>query len=162
MFLCRRDALIKSFHIPEDQFHVERKESNTGRNIDICYTVAKSASGSQQKEIVGYIRFNGRKDTKGEGYTGTVEITNRRATLQPRHLEMGGTTKKNRPEQAGAHGEGLKLALLVMMRGEQNHKVRCHSGGFSWGFDFTNLGKLVARVSRMKDARVRKLEDQAQ
>ena len=44
---------------------------------------------------------------------------------------MGGTSKAGNKNQAGAHGEGLKLALLVLMRGEQNHCVRCRSGGFN-------------------------------
>lgn len=74
---------------------------------------------------------------------------NRRATLQPWHLEMGGTTKIGVKKQAGIYGEGLKLALLVLQRGQQNHRVLCHSGSFDWNFDFTARGKLVARLERI-------------
>lgn len=61
-----------------------------------------------------------------------MEVTNRQATLQPWHLDMGGTSKQNVKNQAGAHGEGLKVALLVLLRRPQNHAARCRSGGFSW------------------------------
>ena len=92
---------------------------------------------------------------------GTVELTNRNATLQPRHLDLGGTTKAGDSHQAGAHGEGLKLALLVFMRGCQNHSVRCRSGGFNWRFDFTPRGRLVCRLHRMSSQAIHKAEDQA-
>lgn len=63
------------------------------------------------EEWLGYIRFLGR------GGEGTVEVANRSATLQPRHLDLDGTSKAGDSRQAGAHGEGLKIALLVLMRG---------------------------------------------
>jgi hypothetical protein len=104
---------------------------------------------------LGYIRFNGRD---GEG---TVEIVNRSATIQPWHLDLGGTSKADNDHQAGAHGEGLKIALLVLMRGHQNHSVRCRSGGFNWTFNFTDRGRLVARLHRMSAGSIRKVEDQS-
>lgn len=107
------------------------------------------------KEWLGYIRYKGRH---GEG---TIDITNRSATLQPWHLDLGGTSKADDDDQAGAHGEGLKLALLVLMRGMQNHSVRCRSGGFNWKFNFTTRGRLVARLHRMAPEAIRKAEDQA-
>ena len=117
--------------------------------------------GSEPREWLGYIRFSGRTNPQGETCMGTVEVTNRRATLQPRHLDIGGSPKADSPDQAGAHGEGLKLALLIMMRGRQNHRVRCSSGGFSWAFNFTNLGKLVAHLSRITPSRIRNAEERA-
>ena len=87
---------------------------------------------------------------------GTVESTNLDATIQPRHLEMGGTSKDGDKRQAGVHGEGLKLALLIFQRRPQNHAVRCISGGFTWNFNFTNRGKLVARLRRMTAEQVKR------
>lgn len=98
---------------------------------------------------------------RGGDSAGTVDLTNRAATLQPRHLDLGGTTKAGDPHQAGAHGEGLKLALLVLMRGRQNHSIRCRSGGFNWRFDFTTRGRLVCRLRRMSAQAMQKAEDQA-
>ncbi|KAK3309069.1 uncharacterized protein B0T15DRAFT_483533 [Chaetomium strumarium] len=83
---------------------------------------------------------------KGRNGEGTIDITNRSATLQPWHLDLGGTSKADDDQQAGPHGEGLKLALLVLMRGMQNHGFRCRSGGFNWKFNFTTRGRLVARL----------------
>ena len=113
-------------------------------------------AANDRKEWLGYIRFKGRD---GEG---TLEITNRSATLQPEHLDLGGTSKTGDQHQAGAHGEGLKIALLVLMRGRQNHSVRCRTGGFNWKYNFTTMGRLVARLRRMSPENIYKAEDQAQ
>lgn len=67
---------------------------------------------------------------------------------------MGGTDKAHDSHQAGAHGEGLKIALLVLQRGPQNYNVRCLSGSFTWNFNFTTSGRLVARLNRMKAEQV--------
>lgn len=77
-----------------------------------------------------------------------MDISNRGATLQPWHIDMGGTSKQDESRQAGAHGEGLKIALLVLMRQPRNHAVRCFSGGFWWTFYFDRNQKLVARLTR--------------
>lgn len=130
-----------------------RGEKSTGRNSEIVYKAYRK--NAEPKEWLGYIRFKGRD---GEG---SIDITNRQGTLQPWHLDLGGTTKAGSEQQAGAHGEGLKIALLVLMRGDQNHKIRCRSGGFNWNFNFTNRGKLVARLRRMSPESIRKAEDQA-
>lgn len=99
--------------------------------------------GSNQSEWLGYILWKGRK-----GF-GTVEVVNCRATLQPYHLNLGSTTKSCEVNQAGAHGEGLKIALLVFQRGQQNHRVRCITRGVNWIFDFNPRAELVARLTRM-------------
>ncbi|KAK7429426.1 hypothetical protein QQZ08_004018 [Neonectria magnoliae] len=66
-------------------------------------------------------------------------MVNRDATLEPWHLDFGGTTKAGVGNQAGAHGEGLKIALLVLQRGLQNHEpltdVCFHIGGKAKGRD---------------------------
>lgn len=113
---------------------------------------------NDEKEWLGYIRFSTKA---GNDSPGTVELTNRAATLQPRHLDLGGTTKKYDASQAGAHGEGLKLALLVLMRGGQNHSVRCRSGGFNWRFNFSTTGRLVCRLRRMTPQAIERAVDQA-
>ena len=107
------------------------------------------------KEWLGYIRFLSR-DGKG-----TIDISNRCATLQPRYLDLGGTTKTRDSGQAGVHGEGLKIALLVLMRGPQNHNIRCRSGGFNWNFNFTTRGRLVARLHRMSPESIQKAKEQS-
>ncbi|KAM7185075.1 hypothetical protein V8F20_011940 [Naviculisporaceae sp. PSN 640] len=137
-------------------FCVIREEKTSGRGTEIVYKVLRTGP-DDEKEWLGYIRFT----TKGGDNAGTVDLTNRAATLQPRHLDLGGTTKAGDSHQAGTHGEGLKLALLVLMRGRQNHSVRCRSGGFNWRFNFTTRGRLVCRLHRMSSQAIHKAEDQA-
>lgn len=132
-----------------------REERTSGRSTEIVYKVFRTTP-DDVKEWLGYIRF------KGLDGDGTIEITNRRATLQPWHLDLAGSSKVGDAAQAGAHGEGLKLALLVLMRGPQNHAVRCRSGAFNWRFNFTTRGRLVARLRRMTPPSIVRAEDQAQ
>ncbi|SPO07754.1 uncharacterized protein DNG_10449 [Cephalotrichum gorgonifer] len=113
-----RDGIIRSFRLQEKDFHVIREEKSSGRNTEIIYKVLRF-SADDKKEWLGYIRFLSRD---GEG---TIDITNRSATLQPWHFDLGGTSKTNDSHQASAHGEGFKIALLVLMRSPQNHTVRC-------------------------------------
>ncbi|KAI1144079.1 hypothetical protein F5Y05DRAFT_407479 [Hypoxylon sp. FL0543] len=143
-----KDGIIQSFKLPEQDFRVVREEGNS----EIIY---KATAPGSSKECFGYIRWS------RLGKTGIVEITNRQATLEPWHLDMGGTSKKNERNQAGTHGEGLKIALLILMRDPQNHAVRCRSGGFSWTFDFTNQRRLITCPVRMSPAEIAKTRDQA-
>ncbi len=153
--ITRRDGIIKAFGLAERDICVVREEKTSGRSTEIVYKVLRIGGGDDKKEWLGYIRF---KALDGEG---TIDITNRSATLQPWHLDLGGTSKAGDANQAGAHGEGLKIALLVLMRGRQNHSVRCRSGGFNWKFNFTTRGRLVARLRRMKPEAINKAQDQA-
>lgn len=157
--MSRRDAIIKTFHLAERDFRrcVIRKEKLSDNSTEIVYRVLRpniNANGNDTEECLGYIRYKG-----GDG-EGTVEFTNRGTTLEPWHLDLGGTTKTGDAHQAGAHGEGLKIAVLVLMRGPQNHSVRCFSGGFSWKFNFTTQGRLVARLHRMSPNAIHKVEKQ--
>jgi hypothetical protein len=154
-YLFRRDGIIKSFKLAERDFCVIREERTKGRETEIVYKVPRLGA-DDRKEWLGYIRFMARD---GEG---TIEITNRSATLQPWHLDLGGTSKAGDEHQAGAHGEGLKIALLVLMRGRHNHKIRCRTGGFNWNFNFTTRGRLVARLTRMTPDKILRAKDEAQ
>ncbi|KAM0436741.1 hypothetical protein ACHAPT_002452, partial [Fusarium lateritium] len=98
-------------------------------------------------DCLGYILF--KEDDKGNKGKGTVELTNRRSRLEPYHLDIGGTTKADDRSLAGTHGEGLKLALLVLQRSPQNHAVRCRTGGCSWSFGFSQQGNLASRITRL-------------
>ncbi|CAM1511039.1 Fc.00g085520.m01.CDS01 [Cosmosporella sp. VM-42] len=146
-----RDGIITAFRLPEKDFQVIREERCNKRHTTIVYKVWRP--NSEPKEWLGYIRFHGLND--GEG---TIDITNRQATLQPGHLELGGTTKSSDSHQAGAHGEGLKLALLVLQRNPQNHCVHAFTGAFSWTFNFSTQGKLVAHLNRITPQRLQRAQ----
>jgi len=159
-----RDGIIKSFNLAESDFRVVRKESITSRlggDTDIVYKVTPFNHDSDaidsvaEDDWLGFMRFTANHDE------GVVEITNRAATLQTSHLDLGGTSKTDDASQAGAHGEGLKVALLVLMRGGQNHAVRCCSGQFNWHFNFSTSGRLVARLDRMSHQAISKAKSKA-
>lgn len=99
--------------------------------------------GSNPAQYLGYIKYT------GENGKGTVELTNRKATLQPKNLRIGNTSKKLDSSQAGAHGEGLKRALLILV-GRHNLKIRCRSGDFDWHFTYSKDGDLTANLRRLK------------
>ena len=151
----RRDGIIHSFGLAEKDFCVLREVKVSGKRTEIVYKVPRLGP-DDTKEWLGYVRFSG---NSGKG---TIDITNRAATLQPWHLDFGGTSKAGDAHLAGAHGEGFKIALLVLMRGRLNHSVRCRSGGVNWRFNFTSTGRLVARLRRMAPGSIAKAEDQAQ
>lgn len=82
--------------------------------------------GLAGQELLGYIRF----DRKA----GSLELTNFKAKLELRNLSLGGTSKSGKANLAGIHGEGFKLAALVMRR--QNLSVRLSASSFYWNFTF--------------------------
>lgn len=149
--LCRRDAIIESNHLNPKDFCVKRqaKGEEEGEatppsgNAEIVYKAVRHGADNIE-HCLGFIRYKGRNGA------GTVELSNLRATLHPEHLDFGGTSKRGREDMAGAHGEGLKLAALVLMHSRQNHHVMCRTGGFTLTFNLTDNGRLVARLRRIK------------
>ncbi|CAH0005082.1 unnamed protein product [Clonostachys byssicola] len=134
-----RDGIVRSFNLKETQFHVVKENKSTDQKDEILFKALKKAPGVPDHDsCMGFIRFFG----------GIIEITNRAASLQPKHLDFGQSDKTRDDSQAGFHGEGLKLALLVFLR--QNFRVRCISGNTTWNFNFTTAGKLVARLDKMQ------------
>ncbi|CAJ2509903.1 Uu.00g058030.m01.CDS01 [Anthostomella pinea] len=142
-----RDGIIKSFKIYECDFHVTLEENDD----EIVYKAVgpksqrRKSQGTQ--ECLGYIRWH-----RNEG-AGIVEITNRQATLQSWHLDMGGSSKQNDSHQAGSHGEGLKVALLILsllpIAPAPNEDVQFFVGGNTPGRD--ENGYPTQRIEVTKD-----------
>lgn len=136
--------MIKSNDLALADLSIHREQAAVGPVTEIVFKAFKrGADPTEVKQCLGFIRF------KGRDRVGTVEITNLKATLQPWHLLIGGTEKRGEEDQAGAHGEGLKLAALVWMRSAQNNHLRCCSGGFNWTFNFTKDRSLVVTLHRI-------------
>ncbi|KAI1861587.1 hypothetical protein JX265_009554 [Neoarthrinium moseri] len=114
-----RDGIIKSFNLDETKFRVEREEKLDGSTINILYKASSASDFWPLPECLGYIRFVAEDATAG----GAVEIVNRRATIQPFHFDLGGTTKSDDKSLAGEHGDGLKVALLVLLRKPQGYAL---------------------------------------
>lgn len=146
--------MIKSFHLDESRFEVIRADSSADDDVDIVYKVPAWPKQPNQ-EWLGYIRFSGRNGG------GEIEVVNRKATIEPWNLDLGGTTKESESDQAGKHGDGLKVALLVLLRKPQNLSVRCITGGFSWNFNFDKKHRLVVRLFRLTPAQINKEAEEA-
>jgi hypothetical protein len=101
-----------------------------------------SETGRALQELLGFIRFNKK--------AGSLELTNFKAELTLEHLSLGGTTKRGQDQFAGIHGEGFKLAALVMRR--RQHSVRFESTSHYWNFGFRGRARpnLCCRISRAK------------
>lgn len=84
------------------------------------------------------------RDAEVDGYRMTVDwyndklrIENEGTTLPLRSLLFGETTKEGRADQIGKFGEGLKLAILALIRikddhGNNIHDVKIRSGSSVW------------------------------
>ncbi|KAB8213153.1 hypothetical protein BDV33DRAFT_210468 [Aspergillus novoparasiticus] len=103
---------------------------------EITITVEKAlepaANGDAgQPKLLGYICFN--------RHQGSAGFTNFGSSLDYSCLEIGHTNKKSDSRLAGGHGEGLKLAALVLCR--ENHRVRIAASGCYWHFAFNGKSK---------------------
>jgi len=94
------------------------------------------------QELLGFIRFNRNM--------GSLELTNFKAELSAQNLSLGGTTKCGQDQLAGIHGEGFKLAALVMRRND--HAVRFCASSYYWNFVFkgASASNLYCRLSKAK------------
>ena len=93
---------MKSFNLGEASFQPVCEDRSNARDDDIIYKVLRPGG---TRECLGYLRFSGKHGA------GEVEIVNRNATIEPWHLDLGGTTKEAARNLAGQHGDGLKVAL---------------------------------------------------
>ncbi|TGO32057.1 hypothetical protein BHYA_0359g00020 [Botrytis hyacinthi] len=75
-------------------------------------------------QILGFLAFDKKR--------GMVELCNYNSQLAREVLDMGGTSKANDEEMAGTHGEGFKLAALLMIR--EGHQARITASKFYWNF----------------------------
>jgi hypothetical protein len=69
----------------------------------------------QRRRALGHIKY--------EKKAGRVILVNSCAQIQPEVLQLGHTSKQGNAKLAGCHGEGLKLAALVMSRNGYKAKI---------------------------------------
>jgi hypothetical protein len=101
--------------------------------------------------LLGFIRYSKEK--------GILELTNFRAKLGRKALKLGFSTKRQKAELAGTHGEGFKVASLVMLR--KGYHVHFDASKFYWNFHFAGTDKdtLYCFFSAPKDHVVQKQMD---
>jgi hypothetical protein len=144
-----RDAIIESNDLSLDQLQInlERKMN------EILVTIRrKSTATNSAMRLLGYVQFKYDKDNLG-----VLHVANFNAKLQETHLTMGGTSKADKRNQAGQHGEGLKLAALIFRRWPQNYSVRCATSSCYLKFNLNKKRSLVCAVSEPNQQRLRKL-----
>ncbi|GAM33939.1 hypothetical protein TCE0_013f01201 [Talaromyces pinophilus] len=122
-----KDAIIFTFKLNQRSFKTEVVELTDGIQILVYHPLGLN------RELLGYIWFK-RKE-------GSVKITNFQAKLERRNLELGSSTKRGNNTMAGTHGEGLKLAALVLRR--ENRRVRITSSKYNWTFGFRGPTKSI-------------------
>ncbi len=98
---------------------------------------------------LGFIRFL--KDK------GQLELTNFGASLSKESLDLGVSSKRSNRNMAGAHGEGFKVASLVMVR--EGYPVRYESSKFYWRFKFGGREKshLYCFLTQMSENKLNQL-----
>jgi len=108
------------------------------------YVATAHRTGSD--ELLGYIRFEKAK--------GTLELTNFKAKLPREALGLGVSSKRNQENMAGTHGEGFKVAAVVMVRKE--YQVRYESAKYYWNFQFGGRDKshLYCNLRPMTDTKL--------
>ncbi|KAI9041054.1 uncharacterized protein KD926_007471 [Aspergillus affinis] len=128
-----KDAILQSHPMSLLEFapHVSATSEAITIIVEAQGGQGPGGAGPLARKILGYIRFN-----KAQG---SAEFTNLGSSLDPQHLEMGHTTKKRDDRLAGGHGEGLKLAALVLSRAE--HHVKISASGLYWNFGFNGQAK---------------------
>jgi hypothetical protein len=134
---------MRSFDIQEEDFQIVAEDSDH-QKLFLVYLPDKADS---HKKLVGFIKFT----YDAENY-GVCELTNFKASLQRRHLGIGGTSKANDAKQVGQHGEGLKLSALVNRRHPHNYGFVVISSGFRWIFGWNIDKKLNCRIQRIPRA----------
>lgn len=141
----RKDAIISSFNLNPRSFRPVVRE--TAKQIHITIHRETDEEGDQSsRKLLGFIRFN-RK-------AGSVELTNFQAKLERKNLFVGMSTKRGHDKFAGCHGEGFKLAAMVMRR--EGHYVRFAASEYYWNFSLRgrNRSHLACRLSPAKETSV--------
>ncbi|KAK0613267.1 hypothetical protein B0T14DRAFT_525935 [Immersiella caudata] len=135
-----KDGIVASFSLdPRNPQSFQPKWSETNAWLEITVRRGSSPAG----ELLGFIRF------KKKG--GHLELANFDARLERKHLNLGASSKReeNGSKFAGFHGEGFKMAALVMRR--NGYSVRISTNSFYWNFNFNNSGILRCRLSKPAD-----------
>jgi hypothetical protein len=141
---------MRSFGISERDFKVEQSKGHREKLYRVYHPI------KTPKHLVGFIRFT--YDVKN---LGTLEFVNFKASLQQRHLGIGGTSKANHCSQMGQHGEGLKLSALVNRRHPYNYSFVITSNSFRWTFGWNVDKKLNCRLQRLPKTDLREQKELA-
>lgn len=132
--------------LDQDRFEITMAEKTDHGDVEILYTAR------YEGKSYGYIRYSGTENG------GVIDITNRDAQLKIQDLDFGPSGKEMNESQAGRHGEGMKIALVVFMRRPLSHFVTFHASGCKWNFSWRQVSKkLGVKITRMNTVPLQKL-----
>lgn len=76
----------------------------------------------------------------------TLVLGNQRSTLTPQHLLMGYSSKRDADKFIGRHGEGFKVAILVLLRNGKTVTFFNRAKSEIWDFRIKNSKKYASKI----------------
>ncbi|KAI9640186.1 hypothetical protein NHQ30_011423 [Ciborinia camelliae] len=110
------DAMIQASGVSREELVYVRK------NLANEFRITVHNPG--KTKIFGFLAFHRKR--------GMLELCNYDSQLPREVLDMGGTSKDMNDTMAGTHGEGFKLAALLMVR--HGHQAKFTASKFYWNF----------------------------
>ncbi|KAJ5198742.1 uncharacterized protein N7498_007859 [Penicillium cinerascens] len=126
----------------------------TETNQEILIVVPKPNTDSHisasLRDCAGYITF--------KKHSGVVELTNFHALLDRKCLDLGYTTKTNDDRLTGGHGEGLKIAALVLSRNNYHVKICANSCYWNFGFRGKSNRNFYCQITPTSVEKIKRLK----
>ncbi|KAI9878014.1 MAG: hypothetical protein M1830_002172 [Pleopsidium flavum] len=145
-----KDGIIDSFDLEPRSFKPFYEETESKILITVDRANTRPAI-PQHHQLLGFIRFNKK--------AGSLEFANFKAGLSRRNLDLGNTTKRKKGNQAGTHGEGFKIASLVMCRKEHSVRYSTSSCYLNFCFPRNNKETLWCKVTKPSSKALQKQQD---
>lgn len=139
-YLNRKDGIKETSQLQNREFiTLDKGFDKSGK-----YTI--EARHPDTHKLLGFILW---KD-------GTIQYSNLGAQLGRKSLNFGVSTKRNDEGLAGTHGEGFKVASLVMLR--SGYRVRYEASRFYWNFQFGGRASdlLYCKLTQMEKKKLTK------
>lgn len=132
----RKDAILEEFDLDRLEFQPLYED----REDCVSIIVPDVSDQHERCRALGFIRY----DKK----TGRTILVNPCAQLKPEALDLGHSSKRGNSNLTGCHGEGLKLAALVMSR--NGYSVKIATANSHWSFSFVGSRfRCMIRPSKM-------------
>ncbi|CZR65305.1 uncharacterized protein PAC_15205 [Phialocephala subalpina] len=148
----RRPHAIREYHqnwmdgIKEASKLKNRAFTILDRGFDSKDVYTIEARHPDTGKLLGFILWN----------NGTIQYSNFGAQLSRKALNLGVSTKRDDADLVGIHGEGFKVASLVMIR--RGYRVRYEASKYYWSFQFGGRDGdiLYCKLTRMEGKKLEK------
>ena len=136
----RKDAITETFRLGSRAFRLDITDDGG--------VYVAQARHPDTSDLIGFIRYREKE--------GTLELTNSKASLSRATLDLGVTSKREKGHLAGTHGEGFKIAALVMVR--EGYQARIERSNYYWRFVFARRSKsqLYCNLTPVSEAKLQK------